>query len=880
MEIRMKHRRKVVFTLGLSLFTLALILQPVYSSHADDGWIVVNTEDDSDDGVCDSNHCSLREAINQANFTPGKQGIRFNIPNTGPFATIEVCGPLPDISDRVIIDGTLPPGSNGPPRVVIRPDKSRECPEQPPAYGFWIVSEGVTIRGLSMVDFKNFQAPVSGAIIVDSGTNNLIENNLLGLLPTGAVQGNYNAIFIQDDHNTVRDNVISGNWYGVQVRATDTRIQGNFIGTDISGTVTNLSLGNQSGIVLTLWSEGNIVGGVNPSQMNIISGNSIGVEINSPNNTIIGNRIGTDRSGTVALGNSNGILITGPNNIIGGAQPGEGNLISGNNQGLGLGSAADDTLVFGNTIGADVSRTQPLGNWKGINIGGSHNIIGGLNPGEGNLIAYNLYQGINIWVSFVDPAMDNRIRGNTIIHNETGVLIPVDSERNSLTQNSIYDNIGLGIDLEPLGVSPNDPGDTDVGGNTVLNFPEFSVGMNGTLGTACASCTVEVFSSDDDPSGYGEGMTFIDSTVADSNGDFTIPLTLPVAHCSRFTATATDPQGNTSEFSENVEYGICLSFNPWELFGPLLLLGFSIAIGALAGRSPGIHGRTALAVAGVVGIGLAGGLFVILRSPAESPVAQPAAVDPWAGLPSCSDYIEPDSLSPAEETIFGLEDDPELSWSPLADMLPDSVRWTVELSRHPDPAQSEKTSEEHLAFSTFNLQPEPGEIYKWRLSGETGGSADGGWRPFCAPTNWLPFQFERLIVPAEPSDTPEPSPTPTQTPTPTPDVCVYTAIQNANCRSSDHSESEQINILMQGESAALLALNPEYTHGQFELGQESCWIWLGLLDGPENPFGTCNVPIIDPIPACTPELDEETCILAGGHMSETRTTVPFCVCPE
>jgi hypothetical protein len=111
-------------------------------------------------------------------------------------------------------------------------------------------------------------------------------------------------------------------------------------------------------------------------------------------------------------------------------------------------------------------------------------------------------------------------------------------------------------------------------------------------------------------------------------------------------------------------------------------------------------------------------------------------------------------------------------------------------------------------------------------------------------------------------------------------VCVYTAIQNANCRSSDYSESEQINILMQGESTELLALNPEYTHGQFELDQELCWIWLGLLDGPENPFGTCNVPIIDPAPACTPELDEEACILAGGQMSETRTTGPYCVCPE
>ena len=81
---------------------------------------------------------------------------------------------------------------------------------------------------------------------------------------------------------------------------------------------------------------------------------------------------------------------------------------------------------------------------------------------------------------------------------------------------------------------------------------------------------------------------------------------------------------------------------------------------------------------------------------------------------------------------------------------------------------------------------------------------------------------------------------------------------------------------MQGESAELLALNPEYTYGQFELGQELCWIWLGLLDGPENPFGTCNVSIIDPpaAPTCSPDLDPDACEMAGGHMSDSRTTAP------
>ncbi len=884
----MRKKYFIIALLCASTFVvLAALITPI-AANANGDYVKVNTRDDNNDGVCDSNHCSLREAINHSNDTPGTQTILFDIPDTGTYAIIQLCSPLPDILEPVVIDGTSPPGSLGPPKVVIKPwdpNNLPQCPCSPPPYGFWIEADGVIIRGVSMVGFFDFQAVASGAIVVDNAVNTLIEYNHLGVYPAGFVEGNLNGVLIRDDQTTVRNNVISANWYGIQVRADDTLIQGNFIGTDIAGATTSLSLLNQTGIYLTLQSDATTIGGVNPEEMNLISGNSIGIDVCEDNNTILGNRIGTDLSGTMDLGNSNGILVSSSNNTI------AGNLISGNSIGLGFGTAGDGNIVQGNKIGTDISGSQPLGNaannYHGIGISGQNNIIGGLNPGEGNLIAYNLYEGIK----FSMDASENVVSGNTIWNNETGVVVETDpwdtALRNTLTQNSIFANNDLGIDLEPAGISLNDPGDADSGGNTVLNFPVLNAGLNGVGGSACPGCTVELFYSDDDPSGYGEGETFIEGAIADSNGDFMFPMNLALSHCSRFTATATDIQGNTSEFSENVEFGICLAFSPWELFGPLLLLGLSIAIGALAGRSPGIHGRTALAVAGIVGIGLAGGLFVILRSPAQTPMEQPAALEPWAGLPSCSDYIEPDSLTPAEGTVFELEENPKLSWSPLENMLPESVRWTVELSRHPDPALSQSTSEDYLAFSSFALQSEPGEIYKWRLGGETGGSEDGSWLPFCAPTDWLPFQFERPVVSAEPSDTPEPTITPTPTSTPTPDVCIYTAPIDTHCRKSDYKESDGISFLYQEESAVLLALNPEYTYGQFELNQKLCWIWLGLLDGPENPFGTCNVPIVDPPAAptetplaCSPDLDPDACELAGGHMSDTLTTAPYCVCPD
>jgi len=117
------------------------------------------------------------------------------------------------------------------------------------------------------------------------------------------------------------------------------------------------------------------------------------------------------------------------------------------------------------------------------------------------------------------------------------------------------------------------------------------------------------------------------------------------------------------------------------------------------------------------------------------------------------------------------------------------------------------------------------------------------------------------------------------------DFCIYKALQNSNCRESDYPESRLVETMMEGDSADLLALNPEYTHGLFEFADgQQCWLWLGLMDGPENPFGTCNVEIIDPPEApresaCSADLDERSCIAAGGEWA-AGMAAPYCACPE
>src|SRR5439155_11528360 len=156
-------------------------------------------------------------------------------------------------------------------------------------------------------------------------------------------------------------------------------------------------------------------------------------------NTVQGNFIGTDVTGTIALPNPNtGVNINGTsNNVIGGltATPGTppGNLISGNNgnSGVILGVNGSGNLIQGNIIGADITGTQPLGNSPGgITINGHDNTVGGTDPDAANIIAFN----------GGTPACSANMAGIGV-HNAAAI-------NNTLLGNSMFSNAGLGIDLE------------------------------------------------------------------------------------------------------------------------------------------------------------------------------------------------------------------------------------------------------------------------------------------------------------------------------------------------------------------------------------------------------------------------------------------------
>ena len=176
-----------------------------------------------------------------------------------------------------------------------------------------------------------------------------------------------------------------------------TLIQGNLIGTDVSGTA---ALGNASNGVRLGHAADVLIGGTEPDAGNTISANGamgvLAVYSGSTGNIVQGNFIGTNVSGTGALGNAgDGVWIEAGahGNTIGGTSSAARNVISGNlDDGIQISGGSYGNTVLGNYIGTNAAGTLGLGNaGEGIQItgGASNNTIGGTDSGARNLISGN-----------------------------------------------------------------------------------------------------------------------------------------------------------------------------------------------------------------------------------------------------------------------------------------------------------------------------------------------------------------------------------------------------------------------------------------------------------------------------------------------------------
>jgi titin len=369
---------------------------------------LVTTTDDAGAG-------SLRQAILDANATPGSNEIHFAIGDGAQ--TIRPTTVLPEVTHSVVIDGTTQPGFAGSPLIDL--DGTNVTPG---SSGLVIHADGSTIKGLAITDFlihddDNPDRSTPGLVITGSG--NVVQGNYLGADLTGARSlGNAIGLWVTGSNNLIggttdgAGNLLSGNWYGLYLSSGSANvIQGNYVGTNVTGTA---PVGNVVG--LSINGSNNTIGGTTAAARNLVSGNGYtGIGIGGNSNQVLGNYIGTDVSGTRALGNYFGLGVSGPN-LIGGTDPADGNLISGN-AGTGL-TASSGARVQGNTIGTDVTGTQPLGNRIGVSLGGSSmasTLLGGTEAGAGNLISANSVYGI-----IVSTTLNNVVQGNFIGTDVTG----------------------------------------------------------------------------------------------------------------------------------------------------------------------------------------------------------------------------------------------------------------------------------------------------------------------------------------------------------------------------------------------------------------------------------------------------------------------------
>jgi CSLREA domain-containing protein len=278
-----------VLALGYLLAALLIggcFLLPTRPALADT--ITVNNTADPGDGDCNPNGgCTLREAINKANGTGSKDAIRFDIAGGTGVKTIKPKSQLPQITWPVTIDGytqtgasknTLDQGTNAVLTIELNGEDS-----------------GPTKLGLKI---RASNSSVTGLVINRFGSNGIDVG-------------------------------------GPGSLAESTRVAGNFIGTDPSGT---LDRGNEGrGVVIYgEGTSGNTVGGSRPAGRNLISGNDaggVGIFLLGEENAVLGNLIGTEKNGTDALGNSGeGVRIGGPapDNLVGATLSGGANTIAFN----------------------------------------------------------------------------------------------------------------------------------------------------------------------------------------------------------------------------------------------------------------------------------------------------------------------------------------------------------------------------------------------------------------------------------------------------------------------------------------------------------------------------------------------------------------------
>ncbi|MEO8054808.1 MAG: CSLREA domain-containing protein, partial [Acidobacteriota bacterium] len=524
---------------GLPLAALAaLLLTPVAARAAT---ITVNSAADT---TANDGKCTLREAITAAN-TDTASGAAAGECAAGALGLDTIVFAIPAATDPGCVVGT------GVCTII-------------PAFTLPNITSAITIDGYTQTGAVANTNTVASRL----GLNGALKIQLRAS-PAGSIDG----VIIRAPGVTVRGLVINSFNIGIDARLPaggTTFVEGNYVGTDVTGTAVapNVSLGIQAGVTGNI-----VIGGTTPAARNLISGNGralLGPGIFTfadAGATIQGNLIGTDATGLVALANGGPGINANPGTqaiIVGGTAAGAGNLVTGNGYNNVSIFGGTGHFVQGNLVGTNVTGTAALpsdmpfipGNpRKGVNLFNTSNtLVGGTTAAARNVISGNVSGGVDISTVIGNAGGSNQVQGNYIGTDITGTINLGNSGfgvllsnspgssvggsvagapniiaftvggvgigtalgvNNSLLGNSIHSNGGIGIDLGSNffdGVTPNSPGGSQ-------NYPVLTaapiaagtVNISGTLnGTASSTFRIEFFSSAvGDPTGYGEGQTFL-----------------------------------------------------------------------------------------------------------------------------------------------------------------------------------------------------------------------------------------------------------------------------------------------------------------------------------------------------------------------------------
>lgn len=540
--LRIEAIKKI--TSGLLLLSFIMIFMG--GTAAAQTTFTVSNTDDSGTG-------SFRWAIEQANSEAGSSIISFNIPGSGPH-TILISTPLNPIQEQVTITMMNQDGYEDIPVVMLDGSVLSD------GNGLEIQAENVSIEGLSIINFPGNGIYLNGA----SGSE--LTRNFLGVETDGvtaAGNGESGILILNGNDVILLQNIVSGNAvHGIYIDASvdldifesdvkRTQILENRIGTDYDGLT---AIGNGGNGIRIDDSPDNLISGNLVSGNGVSSTNRSGILLNfslTTANVIEENRIGTTQSGNSPLGNlGNGIALNfAPGNQI------QNNIIGSNNTaGITLFQQADDNQIFGNSIGIGEDGATALPNQvNGISIVGSKdNEVGSSLSEHSNTIAYNLANGITILNSDELESINNKIIGNSIFSNaELGINLAQSETDNTVSENDVLDD--------------------DEGPNRLQNFPDLASATY-IDGDTSLDITYSL-SSDPTHSSYPVQIEFFKTNTGErqgkeqlgtdsyseadySFGEKTVNLPIPADVTfeigDRIVATATDNQGNTSEFSDAI----------------------------------------------------------------------------------------------------------------------------------------------------------------------------------------------------------------------------------------------------------------------------------------------------------------------------------------